>query len=670
MDPVSLAALGMAGNIFQFVTLGCKLITKARKIHKDGGVEEYVHLQVVVADVATCSDNLRVDLVSQQQTYGPLGEDDAALKDICSGCLEAAEEIQTALKQLNPNGTPTTKWKSVRQALKSLWGKERMAELKDRLEMYNSQMESRILISLRTRIDIASLYHREQLTNLTGGVQAAVDRIRELELSLAQQSQNLEDNGTNILSAIKNSALSNGEDHERTRITDTVVETASTLQETSTVNHQETLRQVTSLGVQVTGAIDLISAATEQQVKELREEIQQLKLEIERSVQQVVDSVGKVSASKQQRLKETSNAKFNVWVAKEIVLKNLLEVLRIFKSQIGDWVAAFESATWKMQPYPTIKPFRSTTETQPCPDIEPETEMRSPDIAGPWTHISQDLGSNFAYAEALQIIRRNSYIFDMYKFNLESDLFFDEVFRFCHPGFKQQSAQILLKAGAKPTYKSLIGALNSVHIEGDHIETVYLIGDAIFTSRKDAIFTSRKWTTTENLTRNSHHVAGGRNPKGALPLTVAAQSANADVVAILSLYGSPLVCTEDIHKSPLLVAIDRLNFDMVHTMIRYHPSPLQPGWEWPALTSLADKNFKAPRYDIDFIIEKIGVLHGLRLAIEHRHERLISFMLWRFKLKSPDTGSAEVLEMAVQSGICREYVEHVKDYVEVSDMRD
>ncbi|KAK4217191.1 hypothetical protein QBC37DRAFT_370139 [Rhypophila decipiens] len=137
MDPVSLAALGMAGNIFQFVTLGCKLVTKARKIHKDGGIEEYIHLQVVVADVATCSDNLRADLVSQQQAHGPLAEDDTALKEICSGCLEVAEEIQAALKQLNPNRT-STKWKSIRQALKSLWGKERMAELKDRLEMYNS----------------------------------------------------------------------------------------------------------------------------------------------------------------------------------------------------------------------------------------------------------------------------------------------------------------------------------------------------------------------------------------------------------------------------------------------------------------------------------------------------------------------------------------------------
>ncbi|KAK4217190.1 hypothetical protein QBC37DRAFT_450955 [Rhypophila decipiens] len=539
------------------------------------------------------------------------------------------------------------------------------------------------LTNYRTRIDIASLYQIEQFTNLTGGVQAAVDRIRELELCLAQQSQSIEDSGTNILSAITNSALSSGEDHERTR--NTVVETASTLQETSAVNYQETLRQATSLGYRspheiTMTEIELIRAATEQQVKELREEIRQLKLEIERSVQQIVASVGKVSASEQQRLKETSNAKFNVWVAKEIVLKNLLEILRIFKSQIGDGVAAFESATWKMQPYPTIKPFRSTTETQPCPDIEPETKMRSPDIVGPLSE-DPDRGSNIAYAEALQIIRRNSCVFDLYKFNLESDRFFDNVFRCCSPGFRYQCAQILLKAGAKPTYKSLIEALQCR--EGD---AVSLLGD---------------WTTTENLTRNSHHLAGGRKSQsdserfsqllrccdshelselvyllnkcpelineqieGALSLTVAAQSANADVVAILSLYGSPLVCTEDIHKSPLLVAIDRLNLEMACTMIDYHSSPLEPGWEWPALTSLADKNFKAPAQSIDYIIEQIGILHGLRLAIEHRHERLIRFMLWRFKLKSPDTGSAEVLEMAVQSGICREYAEHVKGYVE------
>jgi hypothetical protein len=62
----------------------------------------------------------------------------------------------------------------------------------------------------------------------------------------------------------------------------------------------------------------------EEQVKKLTEEIRLLKIEIEDCVKKVVASVGKVSESKQKKLQEVSNAKFNLWVAKEIILKKLL----------------------------------------------------------------------------------------------------------------------------------------------------------------------------------------------------------------------------------------------------------------------------------------------------------------------------------------------------------
>lgn len=196
------------------------------------------------------------------------------------------------------------------------------------------------LKSSRKRIDMASLYQEDQFKNLSKEIRVAVERTQDIEQRLTEQSQGLEDSNAKILEAVTNSAVSNGEEHQRTR--DAVLETASTIQAASAVNHEETIRQVTSLGLQLTGTvkvaseandrhhettlteIELIRSATEQQVKELREEIRQLKLEIERSVQKIVSSIGKVSESEQQRLKESSNAKFNVWVAKEIVLKNLL----------------------------------------------------------------------------------------------------------------------------------------------------------------------------------------------------------------------------------------------------------------------------------------------------------------------------------------------------------
>jgi hypothetical protein len=61
----------------------------------------------------------------------------------------------------------------------------------------------------------------------------------------------------------------------------------------------------------------------ERQVEVLTEEIRQLKIELEASVKAIVTSLGTASKKEGQKLKDTSNAKFNLWVAKELILENL-----------------------------------------------------------------------------------------------------------------------------------------------------------------------------------------------------------------------------------------------------------------------------------------------------------------------------------------------------------
>ena len=61
----------------------------------------------------------------------------------------------------------------------------------------------------------------------------------------------------------------------------------------------------------------------ERQVEVLTEEIRQLKIELEASVKTIVASLGKASQREEQKLKDISNAKFNLWVAKELILEKL-----------------------------------------------------------------------------------------------------------------------------------------------------------------------------------------------------------------------------------------------------------------------------------------------------------------------------------------------------------
>lgn len=61
----------------------------------------------------------------------------------------------------------------------------------------------------------------------------------------------------------------------------------------------------------------------EKQVEVLTEEIRQLKIELEAGVKTIVASIGAASTREAESLKEISNAKFNLWVAKELILEKL-----------------------------------------------------------------------------------------------------------------------------------------------------------------------------------------------------------------------------------------------------------------------------------------------------------------------------------------------------------
>lgn len=140
-----------------------------------------------------------------------------------------------------------------------------------------------------------------------------------------------------VITIVKDSVQSNLAEHERTR--DELSDAIAAEQKQATVEikeevsraHDETITHLSKMAelnrqeqTETRLEMERIRAEAEEQVKQLTEEIHILKLEIADSVKQVVDSVGKFSAKKQKKLRERSNAKFNLWVAKEIILKKLL----------------------------------------------------------------------------------------------------------------------------------------------------------------------------------------------------------------------------------------------------------------------------------------------------------------------------------------------------------
>jgi hypothetical protein len=60
------------------------------------------------------------------------------------------------------------------------------------------------------------------------------------------------------------------------------------------------------------------------QISDMRDEIRQLKAEVEENLKQIAMSTGQISAEEEQRLKDAREAKYNMWMAKTLVLSKIL----------------------------------------------------------------------------------------------------------------------------------------------------------------------------------------------------------------------------------------------------------------------------------------------------------------------------------------------------------
>jgi len=137
LDPIT--TLGDAGNIVQFVDFGLKCTSKAREIHSSatGALRGNVEIEILTRDISEVAKRLVVTRANNDE-----------LDDICGRCVDAADELLNALKKLKVDGA-RGKLKSVRAALNSIWGKEKVEEMKKRLEGYREEVQFHVVVHLR-----------------------------------------------------------------------------------------------------------------------------------------------------------------------------------------------------------------------------------------------------------------------------------------------------------------------------------------------------------------------------------------------------------------------------------------------------------------------------------------------------------------------------------------
>jgi hypothetical protein len=151
----AVVALGVAGNVLQFLDFGQKLYSTSLEIHRaatgasTANAESETLLRDFIESIDTVSSDLKqyrsaLDATSPQVS----GAGTSALHDVVENCKVLAVELLDRFEKLRGEGN-RGRWKSFMTGVTCMWKEKELQDLQGRLGRYRSQLEWRVLISLR-----------------------------------------------------------------------------------------------------------------------------------------------------------------------------------------------------------------------------------------------------------------------------------------------------------------------------------------------------------------------------------------------------------------------------------------------------------------------------------------------------------------------------------------
>ncbi|KAH0543424.1 hypothetical protein FGG08_002282 [Glutinoglossum americanum] len=137
----TLAALGLVGNIVQFVDFGGKLISKSIQLYQfsDGTLVESI-------DTGTATNHLV--LLNGKINGSAHAAGDVALQKLCIPCGAVAVELLGALDRLKIRGKQE-RWEGMRKVIRSVWSKEDIRGMEKRLASSREELSLHVVVDLR-----------------------------------------------------------------------------------------------------------------------------------------------------------------------------------------------------------------------------------------------------------------------------------------------------------------------------------------------------------------------------------------------------------------------------------------------------------------------------------------------------------------------------------------
>jgi GTPase SAR1 family protein len=136
----SLAAVGLAANILQFIHEARKLVSTSREILGSGTKDEYIELELVSKELR--SRAARIILPGNARDI-PEGDDGNSIEALAIRCNEIADELLGILDALKLHND-RNKWRSFLQALKTQWNDDKIGALRERLDRIAKAINARL----------------------------------------------------------------------------------------------------------------------------------------------------------------------------------------------------------------------------------------------------------------------------------------------------------------------------------------------------------------------------------------------------------------------------------------------------------------------------------------------------------------------------------------------
>ena len=148
MDPLS--AVSLAGTVVQLLDFGIKLVAKASEIYDSASGAEVRNIELDAIAQNLISLNRRVKNRAAKFHPYSTSEDEEALAVMMEKCSDIGEELIAAIQKAKVQGTHKG-WKSVRQALKSVLGLDKVQDLYNRLKQYREQVVIILLVIISAK---------------------------------------------------------------------------------------------------------------------------------------------------------------------------------------------------------------------------------------------------------------------------------------------------------------------------------------------------------------------------------------------------------------------------------------------------------------------------------------------------------------------------------------